>query len=323
MSGSHRKQRQKWQFGSEGAISKHWHGFQEIVVESYAASDGSIHIRPVRYQVFEEQLVPTELRVECPYGHRTQKVGTQFKMWLGWKQNRGGRWQLYSEIKKDHLYPEFKLPGEKMRLEQLTRDDLIAAIFAYNDTYPHQFKPSTTYDVVYGSGRYPPKAIVGLAATLRTGVAYGPKDFRGGQETACFNVLEQNHFIIIPKTDQANDEVEEEEIHFEGASRRVRVNRFERDRNARNKCVAHYGAKCSACDFDFQKCFGELGDGYIHVHHIVPLSEIRASYAVDPIKDLRPICPNCHVMLHRSRRTLSIEELKKVLDRQSAKQSMK
>nr|WP_302504622.1 HNH endonuclease [Geoalkalibacter halelectricus] len=46
------------------------------------------------------------------------------------------------------------------------------------------------------------------------------------------------------------------------------------------------------------------------MHHIVPLSEIRKGYLVDPINDLRPVCPNCHSMLHRQRPPYTIEQLK-------------
>ncbi|MDC9497701.1 MULTISPECIES: HNH endonuclease [unclassified Pseudoalteromonas] len=46
----------------------------------------------------------------------------------------------------------------------------------------------------------------------------------------------------------------------------------------------------------------------MHVHHIVPISDIGDEYQVDPIRDLRPVCPNCHAMLHR-KGNISIKEL--------------
>jgi 5-methylcytosine-specific restriction protein A len=33
------------------------------------------------------------------------------------------------------------------------------------------------------------------------------------------------------------------------------------------------------------------------------------NYIVDPVKDLEPVCPNCHAMLHRKDPPYSIEEL--------------
>ena len=34
---------------------------------------------------------------------------------------------------------------------------------------------------------------------------------------------------------------------------------------------------------------------------------------VDPVKDLRPVCPNCHAMLHKQTPALNIEKLKEEL----------
>jgi 5-methylcytosine-specific restriction protein A len=45
------------------------------------------------------------------------------------------------------------------------------------------------------------------------------------------------------------------------------------------------------------------------VHHLRPLAEIGAEYVLDPEVDLRPVCPNCHAMLHRTRPPMSIEAL--------------
>ena len=95
----------------------------------------------------------------------------------------------------------------------------------------------------------------------------------------------------------------------EGTRTQVLVNRYERDRNARDACIAHFGAKCVACGLDFGVKFGLLGEGFIHVHQKVPVSEIGANYVVDPVRDLIPVCPNCHAMIHRRNPPLTLEEL--------------
>jgi 5-methylcytosine-specific restriction protein A len=108
-------------------------------------------------------------------------------------------------------------------------------------------------------------------------------------------------------------EVSNEETVFEGAKKLVTVNIYERDPNARRKCIAHWGLKCLVCGFDFSSAYGDIGQGFIHVHHLKPLSEIGGQYSLDPIKDLRPVCPNCHAMLHREIPAMSIESLGKIL----------
>jgi 5-methylcytosine-specific restriction protein A len=65
-----------------------------------------------------------------------------------------------------------------------------------------------------------------------------------------------------------------------------------------------------ACLFDFKEKYGGIGERYIHVHHLKPLAEIKKEYELDPIKDLRPICPNCHAIIHRRQPALTIEQLR-------------
>lgn len=107
---------------------------------------------------------------------------------------------------------------------------------------------------------------------------------------------------------------EEESGHTltEGGRSRVEVNRYERNPKARRKCLDHYGSSCSVCEMDFEAEYGEIGTGFIHVHHLLELSSIGTEYEVDPIADLRPVCPNCHAMLHTRRPAYSIEELRKI-----------
>ncbi len=86
--------------------------------------------------------------------------------------------------------------------------------------------------------------------------------------------------------------------YLEGALRRVYVNRYERDPRAKAECIAYYGAVCYICGMDFASVYGDIAAGVVHVHHLIPLSEIPGEYQVDPIRDLRPVCPNCHVVAH-------------------------
>jgi 5-methylcytosine-specific restriction enzyme A len=106
------------------------------------------------------------------------------------------------------------------------------------------------------------------------------------------------------------EEVDPSVRFTEGAVSSIVVNSFERNWAARAACLKHHGIKCVACGFDFETKYGPLGKGYIHVHHVVPLAQIRAEYRLDPIKDLVPICPNCHAIVHSTNPPLTIEQLK-------------
>lgn len=104
---------------------------------------------------------------------------------------------------------------------------------------------------------------------------------------------------------------------YEGAVRQVLVNKYERSSIARRKCMEHNGKKCVVCGFDFKKMYGELGKGFIHIHHIVPLNEIGKEYIIDYKNDLIPVCPNCHAMLHRkiNDKYCTWQELKKIIQK--------
>lgn len=95
----------------------------------------------------------------------------------------------------------------------------------------------------------------------------------------------------------------------EGAVCRVTVNAYERNPQARRRCIEAHGTRCEICRFSFGEAYGEVAEGYIHVHHLRPLSEIACEYTVDPVEDLRPVCPNCHAVLHRRIPAFSIEEV--------------
>lgn len=105
------------------------------------------------------------------------------------------------------------------------------------------------------------------------------------------------------------EEVLKPEIYLEGATSTISVNAYERNTKARAACIKHYGYKCFICNFSFEKVYGSLGRKYIHVHHEVALSELKKEYVVDPIKDLKPLCPNCHAMVHRTHPPMPVQEL--------------
>lgn len=106
------------------------------------------------------------------------------------------------------------------------------------------------------------------------------------------------------------DDLEPGRQYAEGAKRQVRVNAYERDPRARRACLAHHGYTCKACEFDFEATYGPLGRGFIHVHHLKPLALSKGAYQLDPIRDLVPICPNCHAMIHREENPLTIQQLR-------------
>ncbi|WP_425618103.1 HNH endonuclease [Anatilimnocola sp. NA78] len=348
--------------------------------------------------------------------------------------------------------------------EGITRVDVVSAVAAFSSGAEHDFAASIAYDLLYEGSRYPPKAILGLAARRLTGQVLKPSDFSGGQSSKCFRVLRDLGFEIVEKPGASqtsyaiiteNDESQwhdetgvryhfpkrytkilqpgvrviyykgrlknavfkddrlspaphyfgmatvgqvfqdsasvkgdlycdiEDYVEFskallakvdddyledippsqaanywrdgvrristavyeqivewaaaegavvlqppsvdlpgeekpstkfiEGAVKSVVVNAYERNPKARNACVGHHGFVCAVCGFNFVHLYGDIGQDFIHVHHVKDIASIGAEYEVDPIDDLRPVCPNCHAMLHKAKPAMSIEKLKAII----------
>ena len=103
----------------------------------------------------------------------------------------------------------------------------------------------------------------------------------------------------------------------EGAKKEIVVNAYERDPKAVKCCKDYYMHRdgkivCQICRFDFGAFYGVEYANKIHIHHIKPISEIGEEYVVDPVKDLIPVCPNCHMVLHANG-GITVKELRKKL----------
>lgn len=133
------------------------------------------------------------------------------------------------------------------------------------------------------------------------------------------SALESNWFKFIRKNRYiqnsfiSNDVITKiEETFREGKSKEIIQTSYERNPQARKMCLNFHKYSCKVCDYNFEKNFGEVGKGFIHVHHINQISEIGKEYEINPIKDLIPVCPNCHAMIHSKMPAFTIEEIKKI-----------
>lgn len=101
----------------------------------------------------------------------------------------------------------------------------------------------------------------------------------------------------------------------------------ERSNELRECAMNHYMSddehiKCCVCNFDFYDTYGILGKSYIEMHHEKPLFQYQDEnfkvYIRDAILNIKPLCSNCHKIIHRRRnQTLTVQELKSVIDENS------
>ncbi|MDD2883114.1 MAG: HNH endonuclease [Rhodoferax sp.] len=161
--------------------------------------------------------------------------------------------------------------------------------------------------------RFVQHASTGISGTSRKGTPFKRSHCEGliqyarsVQASAGVNLF-ANAFVTTAIA--VPNEVAKTDLLVEGAVRQVTLNAYERSREAQTKCKVAHGCQCAVCGFDFGLVYGPDMVGFIHVHHIEPLASIGAEHLVDPIKDLRPVCPNCHAVIHSVSPPRSIEEV--------------
>jgi hypothetical protein len=152
------------------------------------------------------------------------------------------------------------------------------------------------------------------AASLRTDKDTIRRHAEHRADEDLFGIL----FLEPDLPDGLPEELDSGTQYPEGSTRQVLVNAYERNTAARAECVRLQGTRCMVCGFDFGEIYGSVGAGYVHVHHVVPISETGGAYMCNPATDLVPVCANCHAMLHRRKPAYSIAELRELSGRRDS-----
>ncbi|MBF2171931.1 HNH endonuclease [Staphylococcus epidermidis] len=94
--------------------------------------------------------------------------------------------------------------------------------------------------------------------------------------------------------------------------------KYERNQALRNEAIKLHETICKVCGFDFKAKYGKLGEDFIEIHHLKPMFSLKKEVRVDPLKDLVPLCSNCHKMIHRNaKQPLTIKELTEIVNHNS------
>jgi 5-methylcytosine-specific restriction enzyme A len=102
----------------------------------------------------------------------------------------------------------------------------------------------------------------------------------------------------------------------EGGKKKVYTTVYERNPKLREQAIRIHGYTCMCCKFNFKETYGEWGEGYIHVHHLQPISTTEEKQLVNPKTDLVVVCANCHSMIHRRKdKLLSPDELRQIISK--------
>ena len=117
------------------------------------------------------------------------------------------------------------------------------------------------------------------------------------QELNVYEVFEKEFKDALLRYDEDDDTTQK---LTEGTLINVHYGKYERSQKARKRCLQHYGYKCQLCGVNYVEKYGEeIGKCLIEVHHLDPIHGFQGKkHTIDPIKDLVPVCSNCHSILH-------------------------
>lgn len=106
---------------------------------------------------------------------------------------------------------------------------------------------------------------------------------------------------------------ETEDGVLEGTKELYSQTKVERSVANRKRCIEIFGVQCQICEIKLSEIYGDLADDFIHVHHIESIAKTGPRW-IDPSKDLIPVCPNCHSMLHRNDPPMMPNDLRKIME---------
>lgn len=101
-----------------------------------------------------------------------------------------------------------------------------------------------------------------------------------GTQPTHFTLTRENQIEELIEQDLEFFQSEEE--RFEGEKKERLSNYYERNPKIRADEIKVHGTTCSVCGFNFKERYGELGEGYIEVHHLIPISSLSEKRKVDP-----------------------------------------
>lgn len=131
---------------------------------------------------------------------------------------------------------------------------------------------------------------------------------RGGH----LRIVDGNYYSYAEPSD-VTQRISPRPLYMEGALNIGMQSFRERNPEARKACLEIYGFACRVCEFNFKEGYGKLGAGYIHVHHLELISKKDGVHEVNPTRDLRPVCPNCHAIIHKRKIPYTINEMRQMI----------
>ena len=100
-----------------------------------------------------------------------------------------------------------------------------------------------------------------------------------------------------------------DELISEGGRNNEVTKSYERSKRLRNAAIGYFTHNgvivCDCCGFEFKSFYGEkFGKSCIEIHHLKPIFQYASMSVVQTIdsalRNLLPVCPNCHRVIHKN-----------------------
>ena len=215
------------------------------------------------------------------------------------------------------IHTEFR---KYLRIEEAQKGNMLNTLInAAENNLPALIRQhiSPNFDCIYND-IYSIEELLTISAKIKSDedILAGPYGYISSKAIEAYiRFYAQKHNIdlgAIPIPDVSSmpqPDEEDEKQRLEGRMTEAKVLRRQRNRQARQQCLEASGYKCYICGFDFEKTYGEIGKGFLEVHHTKPLATYDDEHPI-PQSELCALCSNCHSMVHRKKDVLDVEELK-------------
>jgi len=122
-----------------------------------------------------------------------------------------------------------------------------------------------------------------------------------------------NEQFLMNDTDETHPENINEILHEAAESIYQECIYFNQNPKLRELCLKKYGANCYICKKNLKTIYGESIKYIIDIHHENESSVFKNECEVN-IEDLKPVCPNCHTIIHMKKDPCyTIDEVKEMI----------
>lgn len=253
--------------------------------------------------------IKTALKIEVPVGEDGKPLWWHLLFNGGFKDNTAFEWSLKTELRQamDELIAE----GKVKEVAVVSKKELVPIQEEFPLKADEEGEELSDFDRLFASIMAEPKAKVVEPKTK----AVEPKakvvepEVNKIEEKVLSSIKKEETpepvAIEMPKVSQPQEKVES--LTEESAEKD--------EKSIKKACLEYYGAICDLCGFDYGYTYGEAFENMIEIHNVKHTHEVgnEISPDTDPIKDLIPICCNCHQVIHSQNPPISIEKMREMI----------